>query len=218
MIRICCSILLMTLMCVPTASAHKLLLTAWVEDGAIVVETAFSNGGAADGAKVQIFAANGTEIFSGEAGADGIFESPIPAAILQSAPDLRVVSNAGAGHMIETIVPGEDYAALLPDEDTAVSSTEAASAPAEAVPADALQADALAALQESIRTEVREGIREEVQAAVRKEVQPLKRELLAMRDAGPGMTEVVGGIGYIFGLAGLILLLKAPGRSKTPKL
>jgi len=48
---------------------------------------------------------------------------------------------------------------------------------------------------------------------VRRELEPVKRMLVDMNQAGPGMTEIIGGIGYILGLFGIVAYMKS--RKKT---
>ena len=54
-----------------------------------------------------------------------------------------------------------------------------------------------------------------MRTAVRSELDPLHNELLQLRKelSSPGFREIVGGIGYIFGLVGIILWSKG-GRSR----
>ncbi len=45
---------------------------------------------------------------------------------------------------------------------------------------------------------------EVVEAAVETKIAPMRRMLLDQEEGGPGLTEILGGIGYLFGLAGLL--------------
>ena len=49
------------------------------------------------------------------------------------------------------------------------------------------------------------------------EIAPLRRDILALSQRGPGIPEIVGGIGWIVGLAGLgALLLRRKTTTTTP--
>ncbi|MGB4097324.1 MAG: hypothetical protein WBJ85_06430, partial [Acetomicrobium sp.] len=54
-----------------------------------------------------------------------------------------------------------------------------------------------------------------MRTAVRSELDPLRNELLQLRKelSSPGFSEIVGGIGYIFGLVGVILWVKGEKKS-----
>lgn len=45
-------------------------------------------------------------------------------------------------------------------------------------------------------------------AALDAKLAPLKRDLAAQRNAGPGLTEIIGGIGWLLGLAGMGLYFR----------
>lgn len=47
-----------------------------------------------------------------------------------------------------------------------------------------------------------------VDAALDAKLAPLKRDLAAQRNAGPGLTEIIGGIGWLLGLAGMGLYFR----------
>jgi len=61
-----------------------------------------------------------------------------------------------------------------------------------------------------------EEIRQAVEKALDAKLDPVIRMLLEARDPGPSVTEVVGGIGYIVGLAGLALFLQDRRRRNGP--
>lgn len=42
-----------------------------------------------------------------------------------------------------------------------------------------------------------------VEAAVEKKIAPVRALLVAEKEKGPGLTEIIGGIGWLVGLAGL---------------
>ncbi|MFW5735177.1 MAG: hypothetical protein ACOCWR_08965 [Oceanidesulfovibrio sp.] len=173
------------------AGAHKIMLNAWAEGDMIATETAFGDGSAGNGASVTVTdAATGEEVLTGFADDTGFYEAQLPAEVIARGNDLRVVSNAGAGHQAETVVPAEEFAAA-----PATPSASDDEALAESVPA--VDPAALRAL---------------VGEAVREEIKPLRRELMSMRDTGPELSSIVGGVGYILGLFGVAALVGARRR------
>jgi len=54
---------------------------------------------------------------------------------------------------------------------------------------------------------------DQVEAIVKREVAPIKLMLAEMHDAGPSVAEILGGIGWIFGLFGVAAYMKSRNRS-----
>ena len=48
-----------------------------------------------------------------------------------------------------------------------------------------------------------------VEGVVKRELEPVKRMLADMSQPGPSVTEILGGIGYIFGLFGVAAYFKS---------
>jgi len=59
---------------------------------------------------------------------------------------------------------------------------------------------------------LRKLVRQEVGAVVQEQLQPLRRELRALQKQGPSVADIVGGIGWILGLAGVAVLVRRPDR------
>jgi hypothetical protein len=51
-----------------------------------------------------------------------------------------------------------------------------------------------------------------VNAALDAKLAPVKRAMLEQAESGPGMKEIVGGIGWIFGLVGIAAYFKSRSR------
>lgn len=58
-------------------------------------------------------------------------------------------------------------------------------------------------------------VRQEVEAALRQEVQSLRRDLRALQPEGPRIADIVGGVGWILGLAGLAVLARRDTRTPS---
>ena len=55
-----------------------------------------------------------------------------------------------------------------------------------------------------------ERLRKEIGAALDERLKPVMKELAKLReDKGPGVTEIIGGIGYILGIMGIIAYMKS---------
>jgi nickel transport protein len=180
------------------ARAHKVSIFAWVENGTVYTESKFSGGRAPKDSPVIVYDLSGKKLLDGVTDDDGRFSFPAP-----KAPGIKIALSAGQGHLAEWTVSAEELAEamgatpLTPEtKPSPVKESGAANADSPGQPA------ALAATDgptiDDIRRAVGEPIASELQA-LRGEVRRLRQEM----DPGPGVTDILGGIGYIIGLVGI---------------
>ena len=168
------------------ALAHKLKVFARVEGGDIRGTAYFVGGAPASGVEVRVIGPDGSVIARPVPDAEGRFSHR------PSGPDDYLVEvDSGDGHVARWKLAAGEFAAAA----VSAGPTAAADAPAtgsggtEAAP-PAPEADAdLAAL---------------IEAAVARQVGPLRDQVQAYQDE-VRLHDVLGGIGYILGLAGLAL-------------
>ena len=99
---------------------------------------------------------------------------------------LRLVLEAGAGHRAEFLLGADEIAGI----------------------------DEAPALPTSPSQEDNDHIRQVVEEALDARLKPITRALAEIqKDRGPGLTEVIGGIGYIVGMMGIIIYFKGKKRS-----
>jgi len=174
--------LALVLAAAPPAHAHKVSVYAYAEAGMIHAEAYFADGARCAGCTLAVYGSAGTDArASAMTDAEGRASVPIP----EGTGALRVALNAGPGHGAEFSLSADEVGQAL----------GRAPAPGAGEPMDAAPAPAPTE-SEAERLNAR-------MDALRKEVQALREE--AER---PGMTEIIGGIGYIAGLFGLWALMK----------
>ena len=169
-----------------SAHAHKVNMFANVEGGKITVEGYFSDGKPAEKSQIQVFSPSGERLVTGTSDDHGVFTFDIP-----QISDLRITLYAGMGHRSEYTVREAELAGAAMTQNGAGGAVEQA---AGASPAAA----GVAA--------------EEVEAMVRKAVgealHPVMRNLSELKEQRT-FSDIVGGIGFIFGLIGIFFYLKA---------
>ena len=181
------------------AHAHRLLVIAWVQDDRLMVETAFGNGQIAANMAITILdTATGEGLLSGTTDAEGLYEAALPPAALKNRHPLLVQATDGAGHMAEQTIAPEELPAMATPSTATPSLLEVSKLPEHSP-------DQLSPL-----------FQQAVAEAVRQEIAPLRREILALSQRGPGIPEIVGGIGWIVGLAGLGAVLLRRNTQHTP--
>ncbi len=179
-----------------SASAHKVVSSAWTDGTDIEGEVGFSNGDmAAPDTLVEVFDPDGNAIGTTKVTKDGLFRfTPLKAV----AHTFR--TNLGAGHVAEVIVTREELPEHLQKGETdPQTSASASSTPVVPTSSDTV---ALPANLQSI-----------ISKAVRKEVQPLRKEIASYKEKND-LQSIMGGIGYILGLTGIAFYMAARRKEK----
>lgn len=171
--------------------AHKVRVFAWAEGDTIHGEAAFSGGRVAQAAEVDVQnAADDSLLLTVTTAEDGTFAFPVPEAARAKRLDLRLVLRAGTGHQGEWLLAATDY---LPG-DTAAPTVPPA-------PASVIISDKPDAVVESLAPAA---LQQLVEQAVARQIAPLQRQLAELKERGTQPRDIIGGIGYLVGLAGVI--------------
>ncbi len=162
--------------------AHKITTFAYVdENGVINTETYFSGGAKAKGAKVMVYDnSTGKLLLQGKTDDKGRFNFKPPALT-----DLKIVVEAELGHRAVAFVKKKDFEKFFNQE-----------AETKAKPASTSSL----------------GISEkELSQILDKKIKPLYDMMLKMEEklSKPSLTEIIGGIGYIFGVFGIVAMILA---------
>ena len=196
---------LMVLMTVSPVSAHRVHLYAFVEGGEIVADCRFSKKSPAQNAKVEVLdAASGKLLVSGQSDVRGAARLAIPPELAAHPADVLVVLNAGEGHRAEWRIDVVDLRRGLAGTPSTILS------PVRPEPSEAAKQGAEMAVQSSGTSRCISP--EELEARLR--VERVRFE--AERNAeGPGLTEIVGGIGWIVGIFSALFALNNRRRKRS---
>jgi nickel transport protein len=205
------------------ALAHRVNMFAYVEGDEVVVECSYSRSERVRFGDVEVTnAATGALLLTGKTDEKGTFRFPVPPAARAAKADLKIVLRAGEGHQTGGVIKADEYLSAAPaatvqpapaaapamsenapvlpaakpsDAPTGVSPTAQMAAPLQAAPTTpqagvgvGMDPAALEAL---------------VERAVEKKIAPLRAMLVGEKEKGPGLTEIIGGIGWLVGLAGV---------------
>jgi nickel transport protein len=177
------------------ANAHKLNVFAYFENDAVVGEAYFSDGAPARDCDVVIKdLRDGVVICKSHTDKEGKFVISVGAS---KKGDFLIIVNAGMGHQGQTTIS-------LPAQEDVLTTRAGEKSYFE----ESKDEDELLHLRE-------EDLLSLMRTAVRSELDPLRSELLQLRKelSSPGFSEIMGGIGYIFGLVGVILWVKGEKKS-----
>lgn len=167
--------------------AHGVYLFAWVEGETIYTESSFGGKKGVIGGLIKVFDPSGTLLLEGKTNENGEFSFKIP-----QKTDLRIVLEASMGHRAEFLLESSEMEEKTEDQRT--EPVEEADKPV-----------AQAALNKLDSEQVKLMMEEVLEAKLK----PIQRTLARIQEEeGPGLTEVIGGLGYICGIMGLVLYFK----------
>lgn len=161
--------------------AHKVYLYAWVEGDTVYTESYFGSKKKVQGGLIEVFGPSGEKLLEGHTNEKGEFAFKAP-----QETDLRIVVEASMGHKNEYVLKADE---LWGNEGATTEKSKTDEG--QALSGKEVEAEQIQAI---------------VEKALDSRLKPIIRELAKIRkEKGPGLTEIIGGIGYIFGLMGVVL-------------
>ena len=165
--------------------AHKVNVFAWVEGDTVFVEGYFPGGKKSQDSLVEVFNPAGTKLLEGRTNEKGEFSFKIP-----ERSDLKIVLTSSMGHKNDFIVPARDFQEVKSSPSSPAQSFAESAKHSSAHPADLSQLEGM------------------IDRALDRKLAPVIKLIRDTRKEGPTISEIVGGIGYIFGLFGLVMYFK----------
>ncbi len=184
------SVAVVLLLCA-TAYAHRVNVYAYAEAGQVYVEGYFVDGSRAKNSSVEVYRADtGEKLLEGTTDEQGQFSFKIPGPY-----PLKVLIKASMGHQNTYTIEKDEVMEALgmkADTETPEEASEGGR-PTERPP-------------ESASLSI-----EDFEALLKKHLVPMRQELVKLRMAQerPSVKDIFGGLGYIMGLVGLYLYIKA---------
>ena len=170
------------------ANAHRVSIFAWVEGQKILGQGKFSNGNMAMRAKINVHGLkSGQLVWSGQTNDQGQFSLEIPSQAPREGLILKI--DAGQGHQNSWEMTPDEFGGTQQDkqENMKDHSLDKSSDKSMILDTD-LSHSQLAKI---------------VRAEVAAEIAPLRKMLAEATQKEPSFTEILGGIGWLIGLAGL---------------
>jgi nickel transport protein len=177
------------------AFAHKVYIFAWVEGDQVYTDSYFPDKRKVIRGKVKVLDPEGNLLREGVTDEHGAFSFKVP-----QKSDLHIVLEAGMGHKGEFILKSEE----LPGDDTPF------------VP-EPEKSESVVSTQGESKIDLKD-LELVIQKALEEKLKPIERKLARLEEEqGPGLTEAIGGIGYILGLMGIVAYFKSRGGNRrTP--
>jgi nickel transport protein len=189
-------LLFLSAVMLPKAEAHRVTVFAWTEGDMVHTQSKFGGGRKAQETPIQVFDLQGNLLLEGLTNVQGEFSFKAPGKM-----DLRIVLVAGTGHQAEWFVRAAEFGDTLSGE--FVSAGKAQTREAIVARAAPMEASVISTAE----------LQQVVEAAVDKKLQPVIRMLVEKNTAGPTFKDIMGGIGYIFGMVGIATYFRCRNKS-----
>ncbi len=213
MFRLLCLSLCLLFASAPLAAAHRVNIFAYVDGGEIQVECGFNRSQKVRRGTVEVFdAATGDKLVQGTTDDGGVFRFPVTEAIRDAGHDLTVRIIAGEGHQNEWTVAAEELKAATVASGTSAPVASGAPVPASVPAVEAVSVAAVPAGTPAVSGGATpEEVERIVNAALDAKLSPIKHLLAEQVEAGPSLRDIIGGIGWIFGLVGVAAYCRRRG-------
>jgi nickel transport protein len=175
------------------AQAHRVTVFAWVDGHTVRTQSRFSGGKTVQNGRISVYDSQGKLLLSGNTDSDGEFDFNLP-----GTTDLRIVLDAGMGHVNEWVLSPENHSSSPGKTNTSRQKT---------FPPFSNSKTASTKLSKPNPSGSTGLTREEVKAIIDEsfdnKLKPMMKLLSDLHDNRPSFTDILSGIGYILGLMGL---------------
>jgi nickel transport protein len=179
------------------AKAHRVNIFAWVEGDTVLVECKYPDGTKVHEGVIRVLDSAGKELLNGKTNDKGEFSFKVP-----RQDDLTIVLEAGMGHRADWPLSKQDLAPAGESSKPAPAVSPEPAPKAEPPPPAAKEYVPGAA------SPLPAGIDQAIEKALDKKLAPVMRMLAEMQEQKVRLTDVLGGLGYIFGLVGIAAYFK----------
>ncbi len=193
------------------AGAHRIRVFAYESGSTVYVEAAFSGGKPVVNAETLVQDEDTQEILlAGRTDGEGKFSFPVPEGAVKSRATLNIIVGAGEGHRSRWRLKAEEYLGASAAGSTALTDGFRPSPPSAARLKS--ERDKRPSPQVAVNTA---DMQRMIEDALDAELAPIKRTLAENSRRGPTLQDILGGIGYILGLAGVGAYFHARGTRKN---
>jgi nickel transport protein len=186
------------------ALAHNVIVFAWVEGDTVHVESKFSGGRRPVAAPVEVYDTRGNLLLRGVTDEKGEFSFTVP-----KKTEMKVVLLAGMGHKAVWTIPFSDLEAVSVDATSKAAESSSQSTVSKGLNQAESEIPMVGGNPVPAGYVTATEIRNAVEAALDKKLKPVMKLLVETRRSGPSVTDILGGIGYIFGLIGVAAYFSA---------
>jgi len=199
---------------VTPSDAHKVNIFAYAQDGKVHAEGYFVDGSKCKNSLISIIDdKTGEKLIEGRTDDNGQYSFDIP-----RVASLKLILYAGTGHQNEYILSEEEIRGAMPaaKKKTEKQPEQKKRGASEPKP---IKSEQPAGVQTAMNPPTSsEDLEVVIGKVVDNKLQPVMRILVKLQEQSkkPGLTEILGGIGYIIGILGIIAYFKGKSRNHNP--
>ncbi len=188
----------------PPAMAHRVNVFAWVEGDTIYTTSKFSGGRVAQKSLIEVYDSRKNLLISGHTDDAGAFSFPVP-----KIDDLEIVLQAGSGHRGTWQIKRLELAEAQEDQPAENREPNRTSSKPQPTPTTLIKkSKPQSCLHSSGQSpeatiELEKIIEEAISRTLDRKLHPLMTMIAETRNPKPGFKDILGGLGYIFGLIGV---------------
>ncbi len=195
--------------CAGPVQAHRVNVFAWVEENTIYTTAKFSGGKVARESRIEVYDSQKQLLLKGLTDNQGAFSFPVP-----KIDNLEIIVEAGTGHRGSWQIKKSELTLATETEKTKNNDSPASNRPASSLKPQAktvtTRTVTAATPGPQISSEELENIvRKVVNKSLNEKLHPLLLMLSEIRNPDPGLKDILGGLGYIFGLVGIVAYIKS---------
>jgi len=172
---------LLLLMPASVVFAHKVNIFAYVEGDTVYTESYFPDGTKVKDGIVEVYDSQGIKLLEGKSDENGEFNFKPP-----KKDDLEIVLIASMGHKNSYTLSADELAGIIVSE--------------KAQEPESTESEVKEVMQVDL-----EQIKRIIDSSLDEKLKPIMKQLTKAQQKEVSFIEVVGGIGYIFGIMGIIL-------------
>lgn len=185
--------------------AHRVNIFAWTEGQTVKVKASFSKSSPARDSNISVMDGISQKVLlTGKTNEAGAFEFTLPTTSSKTGLIIRV--NAGEGHQNEWTISAKECAAQLGvahKETVKVSQQKIKQEPKENLLSKANQTQCLT--PEAFKKIVDQSVNESLES----KLGPIREKLASQVHLGPRVIDILGGLGWIFGIIGVAMAIRA---------
>jgi nickel transport protein len=206
-----CGIIFLLCMLMDNAHAHKVNIFAFAENGKVQAEGYFVDGTKCKNSLIEVIDnKTGERLLEGNTNENGQFSFDIP-----RVTTIKLILHAGTGHQNEYILSEKEIEESMPDKkkSTKKQTTEQVEKKADKFLEKKSQDKEQTTAGHDVRGFTHQHsaeIEASIEKVIDRKLQPVIRILMNLQEKSekPGVTEILGGIGYIIGIVGIFAYFK----------
>jgi nickel transport protein len=157
---------------------------------------------------VVVYDSEGKQLLEGKTDENGEFSFKVP-----KRAELKVALKASAGHLAERTIPAEEIVGVAYAAESSVPEVGVETDIQAVVPLTGPKVEKESPVPETVGLS-REEVQRLIDESLDRKLAPIINMLTESLDDEPEISDVIAGIGYIFGLVGVALYFRYRGKSK----